>query len=586
MDIPPIYAVAGKWMDETFLRRLAADTGVAQSLLLADGTRMASSLGQGTLTVPRSVVTVASDGQRLLDMDGKQFYTRLIPLWTQGDRAPLLIEVALPVDDLVVARNRALTVLALSTGIVALVGTFLGIWAVRRMSDPLEQLTHTAQAISAGDLAIPIPMLHGPREVRTLAAALRRSQASMLTALEDLAHARDWLDNLLQSIVEGVVIFDRKGHITFLNEKAAELAEISVDDALGHHIDSLFLATDESGSRLSMQHLALGGRHRISLARISEPGVRSLRRPGQPTLRRLGATPAPTQHPAMLEIAVTRLAAQTPKAGMGGPLPQAEAPVVEPQTALVLRDISQEESLRHLRSYFLANITHEFRTPLSTWNASMELLLNEADLSASEMRELLKPLHFSLLTLQTLIENLLESSTIEAGRFVLRRQQVDLDQVIAAAVRIVQPLLERRRQTLTRIEPAFLPTLSGDPARLTQVLVNLLSNASKYSPPGSTVTLEIVRRNDRLRAAVVDQGPGIPPAERENLFQRFVRLNTDITEQYGIGLGLYVVKTTVEAHGGSLGVDEHAGGGSVFWFELPTAQAEAVAPLSNVGGNV
>jgi signal transduction histidine kinase len=150
----------------------------------------------------------------------------------------------------------------------------------------------------------------------------------------------------------------------------------------------------------------------------------------------------------------------------------------------------------------------------------------------------------------------------------------------------VQPLLERRRQTLTRIEPAFLPTLSGDPARLTQVLVNLLSNASKYSPPGSTVTLEIVRRNDRLRAAVVDQGPGIPPAERENLFQRFVRLNTDITEQYGIGLGLYVVKTTVEAHGGSLGVDEHAGGGSVFWFELPTAQAEAVAPLSNVGGNV
>jgi signal transduction histidine kinase len=405
----------------------------------------------------------------------------------------------------------------------------------------------------------------------------------MLAALDELSQAHDWLDNLVQSIVEGVVIFDSEGRVTFLNEKAAELAGVPVAEGIGRLVDDLLPATNESGSRVSVQQLAVGSKLRVNLVKVVERAPRPTRRPGQPIPRRLGVAPTPIEVTAVVEITVLRLAAPAGKTpplathGMGDDL-LLDAPSQEPelQTALVLRDMSQEESLRHLRSYFLANITHEFRTPLSTWNASMELLLNETDLTAPEMRELLKPLHLSLLTLQTLIENLLESSAIEAGRFVLRKQQVDLDQRIDDAVRIVQPLFERRNQTFIRREPAYLPPLVGDAARLTQVLVNLLSNASNYSPPGSMITLEIERRGDRLRVAVADQGPGIPPAEREHLFQRFVRLNADKPEQYGIGLGLYVVKTTIEAHGGSVGVDEHSGGGSVFWFELPAAQEEAV----------
>jgi signal transduction histidine kinase len=156
----------------------------------------------------------------------------------------------------------------------------------------------------------------------------------------------------------------------------------------------------------------------------------------------------------------------------------------------------------------------------------------------------------------------------------LHRQPVDLEQVISAAVQIVRPLLERRRQTLVRPAPALLPPLAADPARLTQVLVNLLSNAGKYSPPGSTVTLEIALRVGWLAVSIADQGPGIPPQERQKLFQRFVRLGIDTAHQYGIGLGLYLVKTTVEAHGGHVGVDEQVGGGARFWFELPIEPAD------------
>jgi two-component system phosphate regulon sensor histidine kinase PhoR len=242
----------------------------------------------------------------------------------------------------------------------------------------------------------------------------------------------------------------------------------------------------------------------------------------------------------------------------------------KPQTALVLRDVTEEEAARHLRAYFLANITHEFRTPLSTLNASLQLMLDEQEaLSASEMRELLKPTYLSLLSLQTLIDNLLESSRIEAGRFAIRRQPVDLRQIITDAVRIVTPLLERRRQTLELAVPDELPVLEVDAPHLVQVLVNLLTNAAKYSPIGEPVTLQIGQDQHGLRVTVADRGPGIPEAERMNLFRRFVRLEEQQGEHYGIGLGLHVVKSTIEAHGGQVGVDEGPGDGALFWFTLP-----------------
>ncbi len=307
----------------------------------------------------------------------------------------------------------------------------------------------------------------------------------MLTALDDLAQAHAWLNSLVQSIVEGVVTLDDVGRVAFINERAAALASTTVAAARGRHIDDLFAVADEAGNHTSLHRLPLGSKQRVTVTMLRLPetngdaneSAATLRQPGQRTARRISRSPAPpTDLPLVLEVAATRLKASGSD---------------EMQTALIVRDISQEESLRQLRSYFLANITHEFRTPLSAANASMELLMNEADLSTAEMRELLKPIHLSLLSLQTLVDNLLESSRIEAGRFVLRREPIDINQVIAAAAQMVQPMLERRRQMLSLTEPAYLPPLTGDAARLTQVMVNLLGNASKYSPTDTTIEMDV-----------------------------------------------------------------------------------------------
>jgi two-component system phosphate regulon sensor histidine kinase PhoR len=247
---------------------------------------------------------------------------------------------------------------------------------------------------------------------------------------------------------------------------------------------------------------------------------------------------------------------------------------------LVLRDVTTLQATHQMQTYFLANITHEFRTPLSALKASVELMLESlGEASHSELERLLRSVHYSVANLQTLIDNLLESASIESGHFRIRPQQVRLSDVIGEAVRVMAPLLQRREQGLQIEMDWSMPPLYIDPTRISQVIVNLLSNASKYSPTGRGIRIRVSSSIDSVfMIAIVDQGAGLSLHDRENLFKKFVRMNDNTGEQYGVGLGLSVVKTIVEAHGGSVGVEANPEGGSIFWFTLPIKTTAETSP--------
>jgi len=532
-DIPETIGmvIAATWLDVELLSQLSASTGAEQTVLTADGRPLTSTLAPGILTIqPR--------GSGLeLSGDGRTYLISQFPLPSQS-RDALLAEVALPIDDLQATERTGLLVLTASTALIALIGVAAGVWYIRRLTAPLLRLTTTAEQISQGDLAAPIPRLTGPPELATLSASLEKSQATMLSALEERSQARDWLNTLIQSVVEGVVTFDTRGRVTFMSQGAELLSGWASAEAVGQPIDLVFPLADAADGQTFLDHIPPAGDKR-------EIEVRT--RSGKAIV--LAATGARMVPPNSDTV----------------------------QVALVLRDVTEEQALRNLRSFFMANISHEFRTPLSTLNASIELLMDQADdLSPGEIRELLNPTHLSLLSLQSLIDNLLESSSIEAGSFRLRRRPVNVEDVISEALSIIRPLMERRRQALAVSEPARMPILSADRARLTQALVNLLANASKYSPIGCPIDLQISQTDRIVRLAVADRGPGISPEDRVNLFRRFMRLDAPAgDEQYGIGLGLYLVKRIAEAHGGQVGVDDRAGGGAVFWMEFPLGVEES-----------
>ena len=234
------------------------------------------------------------------------------------------------------------------------------------------------------------------------------------------------------------------------------------------------------------------------------------------------------------------------------------------------------DGAQELRSAFLASVTHEFRTPLASLNASVEYMLDEfTNLEKDDIHELLKSVHLSVTGLQTLIDNLLESLTFEAGRFVIHPEDTDLNAIIDEAIHIVKPLLTRRGQKLVRDQSNEMLMVHVDATRLTQVLVNLLSNASKYGPMEQTILIKAQPDGeDMLRISVTDQGPGIPKAERSKLFQRFTRLENLDGPQYGIGLGLSVVKIIIDEHGGQTAIEDAPGGGSVFWISVPVVKED------------
>jgi PAS domain S-box-containing protein len=527
------HVTVGIFLDDVFLRQLEDQTGLGQSIVV-EGQRVATSLpdtpamidpmmGEQAASLKQGEVCVANQKDAC-------YYVVLQSLADAQGRDVAQVEVALPVKKLLVTERRALNALILATLLIAIISSTLGGLYARRLTSPLRQLTFAARNISQGDYITPVPVPKEPDEIATLAHALEESRVNTYHALDDLSQARAWLDTLIQSVIEGIVTIDQQGKITSFSRGASHITGWSRKAALGQPLDDVLKPAEQD-----------------------KPLSKLI--PSDGTMCQIGIVTAQGR---TATLAVTGARLNPPDGGTR-------------QTVLVFRDMTEEEATQRLRAYFLANISHEFRTPLSALNASVELLIDEIeDFSAAERWELLNSIHRSVKGLQTLIDNLLESSKIEAGRFSIRRRPGDLNDIIADATQTINPLLERRQQTLSITEPVGLQDVHVDPTRMTQVLVNLLSNASKYSPVGEPIDLIVDRADDHLlHISVADRGPGISPADQASLFCRFVRLDAQDGTQYGVGLGLSVVKAIVEEHGGEVGVDARKGGGSVFWFTLP-----------------
>ncbi|HEY7598430.1 MAG TPA: ATP-binding protein, partial [Candidatus Limnocylindrales bacterium] len=227
------------------------------------------------------------------------------------------------------------------------------------------------------------------------------------------------------------------------------------------------------------------------------------------------------------------------------------APAVDGPQVQVLRDETEVEAARRLRDAILSNISHEFKTPLSAQLASIELLLDQLpDLATEQIGQLVLALQRGTVRLTQLIDNLLESARIEAGHDALRAQRVALDEVVEDALELTRPLLDQREQAVEVELPYPLPAVPGDALRLTQVFVNLLANANKFAPAGSTIRVGGEVGDAAVTLWVEDQGPGLPPDAGPALFGRFVRAPVEDPRQSGVGLGLWIVKSIVERHRG------------------------------------
>lgn len=252
---------------------------------------------------------------------------------------------------------------------------------------------------------------------------------------------------------------------------------------------------------------------------------------------------------------------------------------VEKNYFCVAHDITDVKTARELKKQFLELASEELRTPLETAGTLLSSLLSDTSkLPGTSERELQKAT-LSLSRLTELVNELLDLEALEANRNDLSLAPVEAAQICNSAIDALEALAQSNRLKIVRPQNSAL--INADERRLIQVLTNLLSNAIKFSPADSTITVEIERQNSFAHISVNDQGPGIPESERALIFDKFhqTRAQSNVNIK-GTGLGLAIVKSIVEAHGGKVGVDQVASGGSSFYIRIPIAEKAAVISSS------
>jgi signal transduction histidine kinase len=430
-----------------------------------------------------------------------------------------------------VVRNLALRLRLIALGIIA-VAALGGVIYGRRLVRPVTALRKAADRIGRGDFSTAIPT-SGVNEIAALGRSMEEMRTNLVELTTMLQRREAEAQAVLSGIIEGVYSVDSERCIRYANPQMAHMLNLPAADMIGRFCGDVLNPSSRDGVR------PCEGDCPILAARAGSGH-------GQ---------------------AVEQLCAADGR--LRSVLIVSAAPV-HGQQVQVMRDETALESARRARDSVLANISHEFRTPLAAQLASIELLQDGLErMPGAGQRQLIGNLKRGIVRLMRLIDNLLESVRIESGQLAIRRQPVALQELVAETVALMEPLLAQRRQRLVTDLDADLPMLSADAQRLMQVFVNLLANASKFAPEASEIHVGAKAGSGHVTAWVQDEGPGIADADTAAVFQQFRRSASGEPRQAGLGLGLWIVRSIVERHQGHVAVERTGEGRTRFVVTLP-----------------
>jgi two-component system, OmpR family, phosphate regulon sensor histidine kinase PhoR len=450
----------------------------------------------------------------------------------------LVIRMALPVAQVNATLADLQRKLLVASLVILLVGGGVSFVFFRRISGRIERLKDFSMGLAHGDFHPLTP--EGPRdELSDLAEALNEAAAWMDRTIHSLSGERNRSSAILRSMVEGVAVIDAHERLVFSNRAFSEI--------------------------LSLDPVSIEGRPLIEVVRNSELlGLirRALR--GEEGLQSDIAMGIVQQR----SFSVTAAAVKSLEpAGPGAPAEQKPSGAV-----VVLHEVTELRRLERVRQDFVANVSHEFKTPLTAIQGFSETLLAGALDDPQNNRRFLEIIRDHAIRLARLTDDLLKLARIEAGKLELEFFAVRPIELIERCAETTLLKASHKQISLEIDVPPDLPPVRGDANLLRDVLQNLLDNAIQYTPAGGRIRVEAVFRARESIITVEDTGIGIPLADQERIFERFYRVDAARSrEAGGTGLGLSIAKHIIETHGGRLWVESEVGHGSKFSFSLPLA---------------
>jgi two-component system phosphate regulon sensor histidine kinase PhoR len=394
-----------------------------------------------------------------------------------------------------------------------------------REARTLTQLADMARSLSGGSARLASTGVRGG-PLKDVENALREAADRQERLSQQLDEERSRTDLILRRMVEGVAVIDQRQKIVFCNEAFSR--------ALG------------------LAGLPRAGNLLVEVSR--ESGLLEI-------VRNVLDTTQTVRAEVKLGAARSNIYSVTAAPVSGG---------TTPSVVLVLHDITEPRRLEQMRRDFVANVSHEFKTPLTAIQGFAETLLEGALTDRQNGPRFLQIIKDHAIRLNRLTSDLLRLSLIEAGKVVIERQQLNVHEVIQACVETVSMRAGQKKILLEAEYPPADASAWGDPSKLREILLNLLDNAIQYTPAGGKIVLGAKQAEAGTTFYVADNGIGISPADQKRIFERFYRVDDARSREVGgTGLGLSITKHLVEAHGGNISLESDGIQGSTFSVFLP-----------------
>lgn len=426
---------------------------------------------------------------------------------------------------------------------ILLAGIAVSFFFSRRFAGRIEQLKEFSSRVASGDFR-PL-QFSGPRdEVADLADALNETAARLDATIQSLSGERNRSSAILRSMVEGVAVVDARERLVFFNRAFAAILNLDGQKTEGRPL----IEAVRNSQLVALIRKALQG----------EEGLQTDIATGFVQQRNFSVTAAP----------VIPLDSALAAAAPGKPA----EPAKPSGAVVVLHDVTELRRLERVRQDFVANVSHEFKTPLTAIQGFAETLLAGAIDDPRNNRRFLEIIREHAARLARLTDDLMKLARIEAGKLEVQLSPVNLAEVAEGCEETAVMKAQRKQIALQMDVPATLPLARGDANLLHEVLQNLLDNAVQYTPSGGKIHITAAARERDVVVTVADTGIGIPLAEQERIFERFYRVDAARSrEAGGTGLGLSIAKHIVEAHGGRIWLESEVGAGSKFFFSVPLA---------------
>jgi two-component system phosphate regulon sensor histidine kinase PhoR len=437
--------------------------------------------------------------------------------------------------------------------VILLVGLAVSL-AIFHVSDRrIARLKAFSRRIAEGDFR-QLPAEGSRDGLAGLAAAMNETAARLAHTIGSLDGERNRSSAILRSMVEGVAVIDAQERLIFSNRAFSEILNLDPASIEGRHL----IEVVRNSELLGLIRRALRG----------EEGLQSDIAMGIVQLQSFAVTATPVK---ALESTPPGAVASPAESGFGDAkqLREREKPS---GAVVVLHDVTELRRLERVRQDFVANVSHEFKTPLTAIQGFAETLLAGALDDPRNNRRFLEIIREHAARLARLTDDLLKLARIEAGKLEVEFLSVRPMELVERCAETALLQANQKQIALEMDIPPDLPAIRGDSGLLTDVLQNLLDNAIQYTPAGGRIGVSATAGAREAVIAVVDTGIGIPLVDQERIFERFYRVDAARSrEAGGTGLGLSIAKHIVEAHGGRLWVESEVGRGSKFYFSVPLA---------------